>query len=192
MTNNSECCEYFKLIYDIFNYIFQLNTYQEVYRIAYKNEVVPEIWKESWIHWGKRILKENNKQFIKSFIDGFFDFLKINQIFHEDMDDEEINEYVSNRKNYFPTNTYIMVQTYIPSIVYKITIINEKIHNSSCKVKKACIFKKYVMSSSYYRREEIPLRIYNNYKDTIIDNWVLTNSFYYDYKNPVDTFLVPS
>ena len=125
MTNNSECCEYFKLIYDIFNYIFQLNTYQEVYRIAYKNEVVPEIWKKSWIQWSKRILKENNKQFIKSFIYGFFDFLKINQIFHEDMDDEEINEYVSNRKNYFPTNTYIMVQTYIPSIVYKITIINE-------------------------------------------------------------------
>ena len=193
MSNNSECCALLKPIYYFFYSIFQLeDTYKEVYKMRYSNEIVPEIWSKSWILWRNRVIKQCNKEYIKSFIYGLFNFLKINHVYYDDMDDYEINSYVNNKKQYFPSNSYLKVQVIIPGIVYRISLINEKIHIRYGKLKIMNIYKKYVMRISYYRNEETPLRVKSKNTDVIIGDWVLTDSFYYDYKNPVDTFQVPS
>lgn len=181
MSDQYDCCSFFRSLCNLFQTIIPIaDTYKEVY----KNNVVPEIWRASWIYWRNCINNSCKKQYISLFLESFFDFLEINTLYYEDLDDYKINSIVYNRKNYFPSDMHLLIQEIIPKLVYRLSVIMEKIHVRRGVVR-TIIYRKYVMNNVYYINEELPLRKYtSNNKDIITGNWVLTNEFYYDYKNP--------
>lgn len=187
MSYYNYCCD---LLYPIYKCYKNMIIYSDNdIKNLYKNEIVPEIWRASWINWRNKINRNYNKIYVSVFMDGLFYMLKLDKIYYDNMTYPEITELVLNRKTYFPSDVYLIVEEIIPRLVYKISAVFEKIHCKKGIVKKI-LYKKFVMNNTYYTKEEIPLRKTIKNTDLFIADWVVSNHFYYDYKQPISIRIV--